>query len=151
MKKIIFSILTLLLFISCALESKFGLPNDEKVNKNLIDVWYLFDNKKDSLIINKKTDFIYEIILSDEKEIIQGYTKEIKGFTIMNLIVDGAKGKKINVFYGVKIKNDTLEFSEVSDKIRKTEFDSQKELISFFEKNITRSDFFINPLQLIRK
>ena len=53
----------------------------------------------------------------------------------MNLIVDGAKGKKINVFYGVKIKNDTLEFSEVSDKIRKTEFDSQKELISFFEKN----------------
>lgn len=98
MKKIIFSILTLLLIISCALESKFGLPNDEKVNKNLIDVWYLFDNKKDSLIINKKTDFIYEIILSDEKEIIQGYTKEIKGFTIMNLIVDGAKGKKINVF-----------------------------------------------------
>jgi len=96
-------------------------------------------------------NFIYEIILSDEKEIIQGYTKEIKGFTIMNLIVDGAKGKKINVFYGVKIKNDTLEFSEVSDKIRKTEFDSQKELISFFEKNITRSDFFINPLQLIRK
>jgi len=151
MKKIIFSILTLLLIISCVLESKFGLPNDEKVNKNLIDVWYLFDNKKDSLIINKKTDFIYEIILSDEKEIIQGYTKEIKGFTIMNLIVDDAKGKKINVFYGVKIKNDTLEFSEVSDKIRKTEFDSQKELISFFEKNITRSDFFINPLQLIRK
>ena len=98
MKKIKFSILTLLLIISCALESKFGLPNDEKVNKNLIDVWYLFDNKKDSLIINKKTDFIYEIILSDEKEIIQGYTKEIKGFTIMNLIVDGAKGKKINVF-----------------------------------------------------
>ena len=61
MKKIIFSILTLLLIISCALESKFGLPNDEKVNKNLIDVWYLFDNKKDSLIINKKTDFIYAI------------------------------------------------------------------------------------------
>jgi len=151
MKKIIFIILTLLLIISCALESKFGLPNDEKVNKNLIDVWYLSDNKKDSLIINKKTDFRYEIILSEEKEIIQGYTKEIKGFTIMNLIVDDAKGKKINVFYGVKIKNDTLEFSEVSDKIRKTEFDSQKELISFFEKNITRSDFFINPLQLIRK
>ena len=98
MKKIIFSILTLLLIISCALESKFGLPNDEKVNKNLIDVWYLFDNKKDSLIINKKTDFIYEIILSDEKEIIQGYTKEIKGFTIMNLIVDGAKGKKLMFF-----------------------------------------------------
>ena len=104
MKKIIFSILTLLLIISCALESKFGLPNDEKVNKNLIDVWYLFDNKKDSLIINKKTDFIYEIILSDEKEIIQGYTKEIKGFTIMNLIVDGAKGKKINVFLWSKNK-----------------------------------------------
>jgi len=98
MKKIIFSILTLLLIISCVLESKFGLPNDEKVNKNLIDVWYLFDNKKDSLIINKKTDFIYEIILSDEKEIIQGYTKEIKGFTIMNLIVDGAKGKKLMFF-----------------------------------------------------
>ena len=98
MKKIIFSILTLLLIISCVLESKFGLPNDKKVNKNLIDVWYLFDNKKDSLIINKKTDFIYEIILSDEKEIIQGYTKEIKGFTIMNLIVDGAKGKKLMFF-----------------------------------------------------
>ena len=61
------------------------------------------------------------------------------------------KEKKLMFFYGVKIKNDTLEFSEVSDKIRKTEFDSQKELISFFEKNITRSDFFINPLQLIRK
>jgi hypothetical protein len=67
------------------------------------------------------------------------------------LIVDDEKGGKLNTFYGVRIKNDTLEFSEVTDKLRKTDFNSQKELIRFFERNISRTDFFINPERLIRK
>ena len=151
MKKIIFSLLIVFLLISCALESKFGLPNDEKINKNLINTWYSLNSPKDSLLINKKGDFKYEIILSGENEIIQGYTKKIKGITIMNLIVEDGKGGKINAFYGIKIKKDTLEYSEVSDKLRKTDFSSQKELTNYFEKNITRTDFFINPERLIRK
>lgn len=151
MKKKIIGILILLVLMSCALESKFGLPNDEKIDKNLIGVWGAMDNTKDSLEIKNKGDFRFEIIISGEKEVIQGYTKKIKGFTIMNLIVDDEKGEKLNTFYGVRIKNDILEFSEVSDKLRKTDFNSQKELIRFFEKNISRTDFFINPERLIRK
>jgi hypothetical protein len=151
MKKKILGISLLLILMSCALESIFGLPNDEKIDENLIGVWVAMDSPKDSLEIKNKGDFRFEMIISGEKDIIEGYTKKIKGFTIMNLIIDGGKGEKLNTFYGVRIKNDTLEYSEVSDKLRKTDFSSQKELIRFFEKNISRSDFFINPERLIRK
>lgn len=150
-EKKITGILILLVLMSCALESKFGLPNDEKIDKNLIGVWGVMNNTKDSLEIKNKGDFRFEIVISGEKEVIQGYTKKIKGFTILNLIVDDEKGGKLNMFYGVRIKNDTLEFSEVTDKLRKTDFNSQKELIRFFERNISRTDFFINPERLIRK
>lgn len=151
MRKKILGISLLLLLMSCALESIFGLPNDEKIDKNLIGVWAAIDSSKDSLEIKNKGDFRFEMIISGEKDIFEGYTLKIKGFTIMNLIVDGGKGEKLNTFYGVRIKNDTLEYSEVSDKLRKTDFISQKELIDYFEKNITRSDFFINPERLTRK
>ena len=149
MKKIIYGLLILFLIISCALESKFGLPNDEKINTKLIGIWYNEKIPNESVIIKPNGEMKYKLILSDSTELIS-YSKRIKGFNILNIISD-YKGKTINTFYGFVIKNETLEFYEVNKEMRKIEFDSQAELIHFFNENVDKKEFFINPVKLTRK
>ena len=149
MKKIIYGLLILFLIISCALESKFSLPNDEKINTKLIGIWYNEKIPNESVIIKPYGEMKYKLILSDSTELIS-YSKRIKGFNILNIISD-YKGKTINTFYGFVIKNKTLEFYEVNKGMRKIEFDSQAELIQFFNENVDKKEFFINPVKLTRK
>jgi hypothetical protein len=149
MKKKIYGLLILFLTISCALESKFGLPNDEKINNELIGVWYDGKIPNEYVIIKQNGEMKYKLILSDSTELIS-YSKKIKGFNILNVKSD-YKGTKINTFYRFELKNDTLEFSEVNKDMRKVDFNTQNELIEFFNENIDKKEFFINPVKLIRK
>lgn len=148
MKNKIFSLLFLVLIVSCALESKFGLPNDEKINTELIGTW-LDTKTNETLIIKKNNEISYKLIPNDSTELIS-YSKKIKGFNVLNMITNH-NGIKTNSFFGFKLKNDTLEFSEVNKELKETDFKSQAELIKFFNENIDKKGFFINPTILIRE
>ncbi|QXP77919.1 MULTISPECIES: hypothetical protein [Winogradskyella] len=148
MKNKIFSLFFLVLIVSCALESKFGLPNDEKINTELIGTW-LDIKTNETLLIKKNNEMSYKLIPNDSTELIS-YSKKIKGFNILNMVTNG-NGVKTNSFFGFELRNDTLEFSEVNKNLKKTDFNSQAELIKFFNENIDKKGFFINPTIVIRE
>tara|TARA_B100000678_G_C18005315_1_gene420516 strand:- start:209 stop:682 length:474 start_codon:yes stop_codon:yes gene_type:complete len=152
MKKYVLSLIILFLVISCSLESKFSLPNDENINLELIGEWYNEKDNDEKLTIMEHGEKTYKLLIkSKEKtEEIISFSKTIKGFGIMNLKTD-YKNKIRNVFYGFKVKGNTLIVYEVNEKLRNKEFKSQTELLEFFNENINREDFFINPTELIRK
>tara|TARA_R110001583_G_scaffold158317_1_gene310300 strand:- start:4235 stop:4684 length:450 start_codon:yes stop_codon:yes gene_type:complete len=149
MKKIILRPLIFLIIISCTLESKFGLPNDENINPELIGIWFDGKNHNEYVKIEKSGEKRYKLSLNDSTELVS-YSSKVKGFTILNVITN-YKGKNTNSFYGIEFKKDTLKFSEVNNNLRKTDFNSQSELIDFFNENINNQEFFINPVNLIRK
>ena len=149
MKKYIFSLLVLLFIIGCALESKFALPNNEPINPNLIGTWFDGKNLNDEIIIQQNGEKKYKLILDDSTR-VNAFSKKIKGFNIMN-ITEEHNGVFTNIFYGFEITNDTLVVSEVTDKLRKEDFGSQAELLNFFNENIEKEDFFLNPEIMIKK
>lgn len=152
MKKYTLSLVILFLVISCSLESKFSLPNDENINPELIGEWYNGKDNDEKLTIIKHGEKTYKLLLKDKEETdeIISFSKTIKGFEIMNLKTE-YKNKITNVFYGFKVEGNTLVFSEVNKKMRSKEFKSESELLVFFKENINRENFFINQTELIRK
>jgi len=150
-KKVIVAFVVSLLFVSCALESKFGLPQNQKNNPELIGEWYVDDHKEERLKIVKKDDNIYKLVLKDKEktEEIDFYTKTIKGCNILNL-VDTDKGNTTNIFYAYKIDGDMLKISEVNDKLVSEDFSSDDELLEFFENNVTKDDFLLDSTVLVR-
>ncbi|WP_179376684.1 hypothetical protein [Winogradskyella wichelsiae] len=148
MKNKIFSLLFLVLIVSCALESKFGLPNDEEINTELIGTW-LDIKANEMLMIKKNNEMSYKLIPNDSTEIIS-YSKKIKGFNVLNIVTND-NGVKTNSFFGFELRNDTLEFSEVNKDLKETDFNSQAELIKFFNENIDKKGFFINHTIVIRE
>ena len=151
MKKYNLSLIILFLVISCSLESKFSLPNDENINTELIGEWFNEKDNSEKLTIIKYGEKTYKLLLKDKEKTdeIISFSKTIKGFEIMNLKTE-YKNKITNVFYGFKVEGNTLIFSEVNKKLRSKEFESQNELLEFFKDNINREDFFINKTKLIR-
>jgi len=152
MKKYTLSLVILFLVISCSLESKFSLPNDENINPELIGEWHNEKDNDEKLTIIKHGEKTYKILIKDKEKTdeIISFSKTIKGFEIMNLKTE-YKNKITNVFYGFKVEGNTLTFSEINEKLRNKEFKSETELLDFFKENINREDFFINPTELIRK
>ncbi|HHC78769.1 MAG TPA: hypothetical protein ENK46_02720 [Flavobacteriia bacterium] len=148
MKKIIVSLVIMILIFGCALESKFGLPSNEKANQDLIGVWLSMDKPADTIFIETLGEKRYKIYDKEGGQI--GYSTTIKGHHILN-IVSEYEGEEVNIFYGFDIKNDTVQFFEVNEKLKKHDFNSQAELIDFFNENIERPDFFVSPFSLIRK
>ncbi|WP_338731422.1 hypothetical protein [Mangrovimonas cancribranchiae] len=151
MKKYTLSLIILFLVISCSLESKFSLPNDENINTELIGEWFNEKDNSEKLTIIKYGEKTYKLLLKDKEKTdeIISFSKTIKGFEIMNLKTE-YKNKITNVFYGFKVEGNTLIFSEVNKKLRSKEFESQNELLEFFKDNINREDFFINKTKLTR-
>ena len=152
-KQRITGILILFIMVSCALESQFALPNDEKIIPELIGEWISVENSDDRIHIIQNGEKSYRLqIIEDTKidEELIGFSKTINGFSIMNLKTE-SNGVITNVFYGFNIKGNTLTFSEVNDKLHEKEFESASELLKFFEENVSKKDFFINPLGLKRK
>lgn len=152
MKKHALSLLILFLVISCSLESKFSLPNDENINPKLIGEWYNGKDNDEKLTIIKYGEKTYKLLLKDKEKTdeIISYSKTVNGFQIMNLKTE-YKNKITNVFYGFKVEGNTLVFSEINNKLRNKEFKSKTELLDFFKENINKDDFFINQTELIRK
>lgn len=152
MKKYTLSLVILFLVISCSLESKFSLPNDENINPELIGEWYNGKNNDEKITIIKHGEKTYKLLIKNKEKTdeIISFSKTIKGFEIMNLRTE-YKNKITNVFYGFKVEGNTLIFSEINKKLRNKEFKSETELLDFFKENINRDDFFINQTELTRK
>ncbi len=153
MKKLIVSVFVVALVLSCALESKFALANDEEIDQKLLGTWEFLEKKKDtvdnSISIKVKGERKYSIGLSDGAEAVF-YTTTIKGHHLLNVTIEPDKDAK-NAFYGYEIINDTLIYYEVSDKLRKKDFNSQAALLDFFYKNIEKPNFFGVATTLVRK
>ena len=152
-KKRITGILILLIMVSCALESQFALPNDEKINTELLGEWVSIENSDDRINIIQNGAKSYRLQIIEKTRIDEeliGFSKTINGFSIMNLKTESNDTIK-NVFYGFNIKGNTLTFSEVNDKLHEKEFESASELLEFFEENVAKENFFINPLNLKKK
>ena len=152
-KKRITGILILLIMVSCALESQFALPNDEKIKTELLGEWISVENSDDRINIIKNSEESYRLQIIENTRIDEeliGFSKTINGFSIMNLKTE-SNGIITNVFYGFNIKGNTLTFSEVNDKLHEKEFKSASDLLKFFEENVSKEDFFINHLDLKRK
>lgn len=135
--------------VSCALESKFSLPKNEKVDSKLLGTWYP-ENENDSedwIKIEALDDFTYKVTLNDD--ILTAYTTTINGYRIVNVVND--KNENPNMFYGFTVNKKELQFMEVSDKLTQGDFNSQKELIDFFTYNIENANFFVNPEKYQRK
>lgn len=150
--KNIISFLILFLMISCALESQYSLPNDELINPDIIGEWYPEKNNNETISILKNDDKTYRLIIKEDEEIeeLKSFSKNIKGYSVMNVITE-SNGKLKNAFYGFNVQGNILTFSEVNDKLRNEDFESESELLQFFEDNIESDDFFINESSLIRK
>ena len=149
--KLVFVLMTIFFMTACSLESEFALSNDESLNQELLGTWYLEKDRTQQITIEKNNEKSYRLIFKDQDKtnIITSFSKTIQGFNIMNVEVV-EQIEKINIFYGFEIKNNQLIFYEVNDALHKEPFKSQAELFKFFEKNINKKNFFINPTVLSR-
>ena len=128
---------------SCALESKFSLPKNEKVDSKLLGTWHS-ENDIDSLDwikIEALDGFTYKLTLNDDN--LTAFTTTFSKYRIVNVVDES--NVKPNMFYGFIVKKDELQFMEVTDKLTQGDFNSQKELIHFFKNNIENPKFFVNP------
>ena len=142
-------VLLAIVLTSCTLESKFGLPNTDKVDQNLIGVWStpcIINQESDTLTIKPLNEYSYKLLF-DTNEELAAYSVKIKDYNIINIIsnVDGN-----NLFYGYEVEKDTLRFYEVNPELLKSDISSQKELNDFFAKNINKHNFFMNACIMVR-
>ena len=150
MKRIRYAVLALVFItVSCALESKFSLPKNETIDSNLLGTWYSKNdqNSEDWVRIDALDEFTYKLTFNDDS--LTAFTTTINGHRIVN-IVDN-RNDTPNAFYGFSVKKNVLEILEVDENLVEEDFKSQKELIEFFNKNVDRPDFFVNPEQYKRK
>ena len=151
MKEKITAMLLLSFMMGCTLESEFSLPNDEEIKTELIGEWSNEEEGNETFRIEKNDDKTYTLTLNImEEEKITAFSKTIKEFGIMNVMAKEG-GKVKNLFYGFRIDNNTLTYSEVNDELIASDFKSQTELLNFFRDNISKKEFFINPVILRRK
>ncbi|MGB0837424.1 MAG: hypothetical protein ACPGRE_04940 [Flavobacteriaceae bacterium] len=153
MKKLSALFFLILVMLSCALESKYALPNDEKINLGLLGQWYSDEDEEGTILkISKESETRYTLtfIEKGKEQEMTAFSKTIKGHTILNLISVN-EGKTTNIFYGFVLKDDELTYYDVNDALKKEDFKSKEELLAFFEKNVSRNDFFLEPIVLKRK
>ena len=150
--KYILSLFILLIAMSCALESKYALPNDELINTNLLGDWYGPEETDGFVRISKRTDKTYTITFfeNDEKRVSQAFSKSIKGYNILNLITT-YDNKITNTFFGFTVNGNSLTYFEVNRALKKDGFSSKKELLDFFENHISNEGFFQDPIELKKK
>jgi len=151
--KYILSLFILLITMSCALESKYALPNEELINTNLLGDWYGPEDPDNFVRISKRTDKTYTVTVfeKDEKQVVsQAFSKSIKGYNILNLITT-TDDKSTNIFVGFTVNGNSLTYFDVTNKLREDDFSSKKELLDFFENHISNEGFFQDPIELKKK
>jgi hypothetical protein len=139
--------------MSCALESKYALPNEELINTNLLGDWYGPEDPDNFVRISKRTDKTYTVTVfeKDEKQVVsQAFSKSIKGYNILNLITT-TDDKSTNIFVGFTVNGNSLTYFDVTNKLREDDFSSKKELLDFFENHISNEGFFQDPIELKKK
>ena len=152
MKKIIQLFAILFILQGCSLESKFGLPISTENYTYLIGTY--FDKKSEVKITietTKNNHFSLKMYEKDREnfEELKFYVSKIKNHHIINIYYK-ENDKTTNIFYGFRLKDRKLYFSEVTDKIRKNDFKSDDDLLSFFEKNVENDGFFHSEEYLIK-
>ena len=73
-------VLLSIVLTSCTLESKFGLPNTDKVDQNLIGVWStpcIINQESDTLTIKPLNEYSYKLLF-DTNEELAAYSVKIK-------------------------------------------------------------------------
>jgi hypothetical protein len=150
MKKYVLCLLLPVLLAGCTLESEFGLPNDEKIDIRLLGEWGVKKENAEYVSILKNSNNTYKILLvsNDTTQEILAHSKTIKGHRIINLSNDNGTS---NTFYAFKVNANTLTFFEVNDQLTDKEFVSESALLSYFEENIKKKNFFINKTKWKRK
>ena len=121
------------------------------MGKILIGEWFNGKNSEAIIRIEKNNKKTYKLILDEngKTEELIAFSKTINGFNIMILIND-FDGDSIYEYYGFTIDDKTLTYSEVNKNFRESDFSSETDLLNFFQKNVTKKDFFINPNVLKR-
>jgi hypothetical protein len=116
------------------------------MGKILIGEWFYGKNSEAIIRIEKNNKKTYKLILDEngKTEELIAFSKTINGFNIMILIND-FDGDSIYEYYGFTIDDKTLTYSEVNKNFRESDFSSETDLLNFFQKNVTKKDFFINP------
>lgn len=153
LKKILIAFFTISLVLSCSLESEYALPNNEKIAPELIGKWTDPNNKNDVLKFTKKNRKMYNVSIkvNEEKpDELSAFINNIDGHLILNLI-EKTNDSTTNLFYKISVHQDQLTYYEVNDKLVKSEIQSQKDLLQFFQNNIDHKEFFINPTVLHRQ
>ncbi|RED45679.1 hypothetical protein [Seonamhaeicola aphaedonensis] len=149
MKKHIFILLTAIILISCALESEFSLPKGERIDTELLGLWYPENHQesRDWIKIEAFDEFTYKFTLNDDEGTC--YSFSLGNFKIMNVV--DTTNEKPNSFYGYVLSENQLKVMEVNEKLVDEDFNSQKELIEFFKTNVDRPEFFVYPEIFKRK
>lgn len=143
MKKLLFIITTLILLVSCALESEYTLPKNKRIYKELLGTWHPIDAKGD-LIFKKNKNKTFSIIMIDEKgktTVIssKAFTSKIKNHKLI-ILVNTVEKKTINSFYEYRLIKNKFSYRAVRKVDKK--FISDKDLLNYFIENIDNNNFF---------
>lgn len=149
MKRIVFILLTLLVFGGCALESSFSFPKKETLDTNLFGTWVSVKggDSDNWVTIEPLDEFSYKFTYSDGTA--TGHTGNFAWHKIMNVI--DTRNEKPNSFYGYILKKNKLEVYEVNEALVEKDFNSQEELIAFFEEYAYEANFLVNKEVYKRK
>jgi hypothetical protein len=143
MKKSLFTIFTLALLVSCALESEYSLPKDKRIYEELLGTWHPID-AKGSLVFKKNKGKIFSVTMVDEKGKLTlvspaAFTAKVKNYKLI-VLVNTDEGKTINSFYEYRIFKNKFSYRAVRKVDKK--FTSDKDLLYYFTENIDKEGFF---------
>lgn len=144
MKKGVAIVFTIVAF-SCTLQSKFSLPNNQNIDANLIGNWIHYESPNDTIVIDKKNEKSYHVVIDNCNQ-TTAFSYKINNYNIMTLIDDNN-----HLFYGFDCKGDSLKIMKINKALRHEDFNSQKDLIYFFKNHINDSNFFLEPIYLIKQ
>jgi len=154
MKKYLVLSLFLVTLFSCVLESKYALPEVQRIDKAMLGTWYDQESGKEALTITKLTKTRYTFTFSGDPKgklpDMEAYIASVGDYQILNIVAKGDDGL-VNMFYEYKIVAGDFLYRGVEGVDDKT-FGSNAELVAYFEENNTKEGFFTDETEvLVRK
>lgn len=141
--------LMFVIVLSCTLTSKFGLPNTQKIDRELLGTWTtpcIVNQESDTLTISTYNEYQYQLLF-DTKEKMNAYSYSIKQYQIINIL---SNINQQNMFYGYEVEKDTLRFFEVNPELLQKDVHSTSQLVDFFHQNIDKPNFFMNACVMVK-
>lgn len=156
-----FSTVCSLLIFGCPYEAKFPLsnPSDSVIDTNYIGFWESIDKTSAQAFsgvninaFNEHEYFIEMMMKAKSGLMLQNF--RAFSTTINNqkfLSIQEIGSKPTFNFYKYSLANDTLKVAAISDNVLKKQLNNKEELISFIQKNINDSNFFVEEQTFIKK